>query len=106
MDIQLNQNEFQETIANNNAVAIDFYADWCGPCQTLLPTVHKLAAEFKDDVTVRKVNVDTNRELAAAFGVRSIPTLVYLHKGKEINRFNGLISEGMLKGHLTQLKNM
>lgn len=106
MDIQLNQNEFQKTIANDNAVAIDFYADWCGPCQTLLPTVHKLADEFKGEVTVRKVNVDKNRELAAKFGVRSIPTLVYLHKGKEVNRHNGLISEGMLKGHLNQLKNL
>jgi thioredoxin 1 len=105
MDIQ-NQNEFQETIANNTAVAIDFYADWCGPCQTLLPTVHKLAKEYDGQVTIKKINVDKNRELAAKFGVRSIPTLVYLHKGKEVNRHSGLISEGMLKGHLNQLKNL
>jgi len=106
MDIQLNQNEFQETVKNNTAVALDFYADWCGPCQTLLPTVHKLADEFEGEVTVRKINVDQNRELATKFGVRSIPTLVYLHNGKEVSRHNGLISEGMLKGHLNQLKNM
>jgi len=106
MDIQLNQNEFQETIANNTAVAIDFYADWCGPCQTLLPTVHKLAKEYDGQVTIKKINVDKNRELAAKFGVRSIPTLVYLHKGKEVNRHSGLISEGMLKGHLNQLKKL
>lgn len=106
MDIQLNQNEFQETIAKNKAVALDFYADWCGPCQTLLPTVHKLAEEYDGDVTIRKINVDKNRELAAAFGVRSIPTLVYIHNGKEVSRHNGLISEGMLKGHLNQLKDM
>ena len=105
MDIQLNQNDFEETIANHAAVAIDFYADWCGPCQTLLPTIHKLADEFEGQVAVRKVNVDENRELAAKFGVRSIPTLVYLHEGKEVNRYSGLISEGMLKGHLNQLKN-
>lgn len=104
MDIQLNQDQFQKTITDNNIVVIDFYADWCGPCQTLLPTVHKLAKELKDDVTIKKVNVDTNRELSASFGVRSIPTLIYIKNGKEVARHNGLASEGMLRGHINQLK--
>lgn len=104
MDIQLNQDQFIETVESNEVVVVDFYADWCGPCQTLLPTVHKLAEELQDDVTIKKVNVDTNRELSAAFNVRSIPTLVYFKNGKEIARHNGLISEGMLRGHINQLK--
>ncbi len=105
MDIELNQKDFQETIENNKVVLIDFYADWCGPCQTLLPTVHKLADEFEGDVAIRKVNVDQNGALAAQFGVRSIPTLVYLNNGKEIGRQNGLISEGQLRDQLNELKN-
>lgn len=104
MDIQINQDQFIKTVEDNNIVVIDFFADWCGPCQTLLPTVHKLAEELKDDVTIKKVNVDTNRELSAAFNVRSIPTLVYFKNGKEVARHNGLISEGMLRGHINQLK--
>ena len=104
MDIQLNQKDFQETIENNKVVLIDFYADWCGPCQTLLPTIHKLAEEFEGDVTIKKVNVDENGELAAQFGVRSIPTLVYLNNQKEIGRQNGLISEEQLREQLNQLK--
>lgn len=104
MDIQLDQKNFQETIENNKVVLIDFYADWCGSCQTLLPTIHKLAEEFEGDVTIKKVNVDKNGELAAQFGVRSIPTLVYLNKGKEIGRQNGLISEGQLRDQLNELK--
>ncbi len=68
MDIQLDQKDFQETIDNNKVVLIDFYADWCRPCQTLLPTIHKLADEFEGDVTIKKVNVDQNGELAAQFG--------------------------------------
>ena len=105
MDIELNQKDFQETIENNKVVLIDFYADWCGPCQTLLPIVHKLAEEFEGDITIRKVNVDQNGPLAAQFGVRSIPTLVYLDNGKEISRQNGLISEGQLRDQLNELKN-
>ena len=104
MDIQLNQDQFQNIIENNNLVVIDFYADWCGPCQTLLPTIHKLAKELQDEVTIKKVNVDSNKELSASFGVRSIPTLIYIKDGKEIARHNGLVSEGMLRGHINQLK--
>ena len=102
MDIQLDQKDFQTTIENNKNVLIDFYADWCGPCQTLLPTVHKLAEEFEGEVSIRKVNVDQNQELAAAFGVRSIPTLVQISGGKEINRIVGLVSEQDLRSRIEQ----
>ena len=104
MDIQLNQEDFQKTIESNQKVLIDFYADWCGPCQTLLPTVHKLAEEFDGDVLIRKVNVDQNAELAASFGVRSIPTLIFISDGDEVNRQNGLVSERDLRTQLTHLK--
>jgi thioredoxin 1 len=104
MDIQLSQNDFQNTIENNKIVLLDFYADWCGPCQTLLPTIHKLAEEFDGDVTIKKVNVDTNKELAASFGVRSIPTLVYISDGKEVGRQNGLVSEKHLRNQFSKLK--
>jgi thioredoxin 1 len=104
MDIQLEQKDFQETIKNNKKVLIDFYADWFGPCQTLLPTVHNLAEEFDGDVSIKKVNVDHNSELAAQFGVRSIPTLVYLSEGKEINRQNGVVSENDLRTQINELK--
>lgn len=104
MDIQLNQDQFIKTVEDNSIVVVDFYADWCGPCQTLLPTIYKLAEELKDEVTIKKVNVDTNRELSAGFNIRSIPTLVYFKNGKEVARHNGLLSEGMLRGHINQLK--
>lgn len=104
MDIQLNGNDFQQTVESNKSVVLDFYADWCGPCQTLLPTVEKLAAEFDGDVTIKKVNVDENRDLASEFGVRSIPTLVYFSNGKEVNRSNGLLSEHQLRDQIDQLK--
>ena len=104
MDIQLDQKDFQATIESNKNVLIDFYADWCGPCQTLLPTVHKLAEEFEGEVSIRKVNVDQNQELAAAFGVRSIPTLVQITDGKEISRIVGLVTEKDLRSRIEQQK--
>ena len=104
MDLQLDQKDFQTTVENNKNILIDFYADWCGPCQTLLPTVHKLAEEFEGEVSIKKVNVDQNQELASAFGVRSIPTLVQLTNGKEVGRTVGLISEHDLRAKINQLK--
>ncbi len=104
MDIQLDQKDFQTTLETNKNVLIDFYADWCGPCQTLLPTVHKLAAEFEGDVTIKKVNVDQNQELAAAFAVRSIPTLVQITNRKEVGRIVGLVSENDLRAKINEQK--
>lgn len=104
MDIQLDQKDFQKTIDNSKNVLIDFYADWCGPCQTLLPTIHKLAEEFEGDVTIKKVNVDQNQELASKFGVRSIPTLVQLTYGKEVGRIVGLVSENDLRTKINEQK--
>ena len=65
-----------EVLKSDKLVLIDFYADWCGPCKALAPTLEKFAEDNKDKVKVVKVNVDESPNLSAAFGVRSIPTLV------------------------------
>lgn len=62
---------------------VDFYADWCGPCKRVAPLLKELAKEYKNDIVVYKVNVDNEKELAAAFGIQSIPTLLFIPaKGK------------------------
>ncbi|TAL27141.1 MAG: thioredoxin [Alphaproteobacteria bacterium] len=65
-----------EVLKSDKLVLIDFYADWCGPCKALAPTLEKFAEDNKDKVKVVKVNVDESPNLSAAFGIRSIPTLV------------------------------
>jgi len=62
---------------------VDFYADWCGPCRKLAPTLRELAAEYKDDIIIYKVNVDNEKDLARFFGVRSVPTLLFIPKDEE-----------------------
>ena len=62
---------------------VDFYADWCGPCKKISPILKELAGEYKNDIIIYKINVDNEKELAAAFGIQSIPTLLFIPaKGK------------------------
>ena len=72
-------------------VLVDFYANWCGPCKKLSPSLEKLAKEHGDKVIVLKVNVDTEQQLAKQAGVRSIPDVRILYDGSEVDRFVGLI---------------
>lgn len=92
-----NTTDFTNVLQQDKTVLLDFYADWCGPCQTLLPTVEKLAAEFEGKVEVRKVNVDEHQELAAQFQVRSIPALFFLKDAKIIDRIQGVVPENTLR---------
>ena len=86
--IQVNKNNFDEIKSSDKVVLLDFYADWCGPCRMVSPIVDEIAKE-NSDVVVGKINVDDEQELASAFGVVSIPMLVVMKDGQEINRSVG-----------------
>ena len=84
-----------EVLASDKPVLIDFYADWCGPCRMLAPTVEEIAAE-RTDVKVCKVNVDEQGELAARFGVMSIPSLFVLKNGEIVAQSLGAKPKGQI----------
>ena len=86
---KLNNDNFKAEILESEGIAIvDFYADWCGPCKMMAPVIDKIAEE-NPELNVAKVNVDESGELAARFGIMSIPTLIVFKDGKEINRSLG-----------------
>ena len=82
----------QEVLKSNIPVLIDFYADWCGPCKMLSPIVDEVAAE-NDDIKVVKVNVDESQNTAIKYQIMSIPTLVVIKNGNEVNRSVGVIDK-------------
>ena len=100
-----NNNDYEALMDQGKPVLLDFYADWCGPCQTLLPTVDKLSKEFEGKVEIQKVNVDQNSELAKTFEVRSIPALFFLKDAKIIDKLNGVIPEAVIREKLEAMLN-
>jgi len=82
----------QAIAAGDKPVLVDFWAEWCGPCLRLAPTFERLAEKYGNDIQFAKVNVDELPDLANQWGVRSIPTLVLLKNGNELERIVGLKS--------------
>ncbi len=94
--IVINSDNFEnEVLKSEKTVLLDFYADWCGPCRMLSPTVEKIAKE-NPDIKVGKINVDEQEALASAFGVMSIPSLFVLKDGKVVNQSLGAIPEAQI----------
>jgi len=91
MKVEMDRTEFQEQILNQPGVTlVDFYADWCGPCRALAPTIAALADKYADRVTVAKVNVDSHPELAQTYDIQGIPAVLISKDGQVLNRLVGL----------------
>ena len=95
---------FEETVIRTSLktpVLVDFWATWCGPCKTLGPLLEKLAAAYNGAFLLAKVDVDKEQELAAAFQIRSVPTVMLVKDGELVDGFPGALPEGQLREFLT-----
>lgn len=99
MAVELTKDNFNQSIEKGVSL-VDFWAPWCGPCKMQLPIVEELATELEGQATIGKINVDEQPELAAQFGVMSIPTLILFKDGQPVDKMVGLQSKDALKAKI------
>jgi thioredoxin 1 len=95
MAIEFTDTNFEEQTAEGVAV-VDFWAEWCGPCRLVGPHIEDLAKEYEGKVTVGKLNVDHNPDVSMKFGIRSIPTILFLKDGEIVDRQVGATTKKTL----------
>ena len=94
--LNINKNNFEEeVIRSDKPVLVDFWASWCGPCRMVLPIVEEIAQE-REDIKVCKINVDEEPELAARYGIMTIPTLMVVDKGQILKQVSGARSKAQI----------
>ena len=93
----------EEKIKSGQPVVVDFWAEWCGPCRMLGPTIEQLSEEFDGKAQVGKLNVDENQETAAKYGIRSIPTVLFFKEGELVEKFTGVAEKKVYEEKINAL---
>jgi len=104
MATEITDSNFSELVENSGLpVMLDFWAPWCGPCRMVGPIVDELAAEYNGKAVVGKVNVDDNPDISAKFGIRNIPTVLFLKSGQIVDKSVGAVPKNVLSEKLDAL---
>ncbi len=93
----------KEVVESTTLTLVDFWAEWCGPCRMLAPILDELASTYEGEVKFTKLNVDENPETARAFGIRSIPTVLFYRDGKVVDQAIGLLPKKELERRIGTL---
>jgi thioredoxin 1 len=101
--VEATDENFSALIASEKVTLVDFWAEWCGPCQMLGPVVEEIAGEYLDKAIVAKLDVDANPNISAQFGVRSIPTLLFFKNGELVHKLVGVVPKATLTAALDTL---
>ncbi|MDP4629947.1 MAG: thioredoxin [Flavobacteriales bacterium] len=101
MAVEITDTNYSELVdSSDKVVMIDFWAEWCGPCKLVGPIVDELYSEYEGRAVVGKVNVDNNPEISAKFGIRNIPTIIFVKNGEVVDKSVGAVPKNVLSEKL------
>lgn len=99
----INSNNFDELVASGTPIVLDFWATWCGPCKRIAPVIEALAADYKGQVIIGKCDVEEDEDLAVRFGIRNVPTLLFIKGGEVMDRHVGIAARSVLEEKIKAL---
>ncbi|MBM01877.1 MAG: thioredoxin [Chloroflexi bacterium] len=99
--IELNDNNFdEEVIKSSETVLVDFWAEWCGPCKMIAPSVENISTEYAGKLKVGKLDVDSNPNVSSTYGIRSIPTLLIFKNGAPVDQIVGAVGQNVIESKI------
>ncbi|MDR1518490.1 MAG: thioredoxin [Dysgonamonadaceae bacterium] len=104
MALQITDATLDEVLKTDKLVVIDFWAEWCGPCKMVSPVIDQLADEYQDGVVIGKVDVDNNDEATSKYGIRNIPTILFIKNGEVVDKLVGASTKNVFVEKIEKLK--